>query len=143
MSLLNNYFTEDAHLSEEAIALYVDALRLNKVYLLPSVVLRHVADCRVCKAEIVENSTLLQNQEFRAVEPHPYFDRKVEGSEKRLSYAYRIAAVVIVGINAGYFLFLLRSIRHEQVVGRGSIGAREYVETEGQNPASSDSMKLK
>jgi hypothetical protein len=142
MSSISSFFTENAHLNDEAIALYVDAIRLNKVYHLPTAVLRHVADCKECKAEIVENTTLTQNEKFQDAEPHPYFNQKIARSEKKFSYAYRIAAVVIVGISIGFLFYYFRSIREEQAVLRGPVSIPEYLQKGYQGHVPSESANV-
>lgn len=43
------FFTEGGHLDEEGIALYVDALKLEKTSELQEKILRHVRGCQRCR----------------------------------------------------------------------------------------------
>lgn len=140
MPRANNFFTDRAHLSDEAIALYVDALRSNKVYHLPSVILSHVADCRECKTEIVEIFSLLQGPEIGGPEPHPFLDERNAKSEKGFSIAFRVAAVLVIGISVGLVSYYFRMLLEEYTLLRGTIVAREYVERGKQDFVSSDSL---
>src|SRR5450759_692149 len=128
MPRVNNFFTDKAHLSDEAIALYVDALRFNKVYHLPSVILSHVADCRECKMEIVEIFSLLQGPEIGGTEPHPFLDEKSAEGEKEFSIAFRVAAVLVIGISIGLVSYYFRVLLEEHTLLRGSIVTQEYLE---------------
>lgn len=133
MSRVNNFFIDKAHLSDEAIALYVDALKSDKVYQLPSVILRHVADCRECKMEIVEVFSLLQGSEIGGKEPHPFLDGKNADGEKKFTIAFRVAAVLVIGISMGLVSYYFRILLDEHSLLRGSTVTRGYVQT-GKEP---------
>ena len=111
---VDNVFGEDGHLSEEALALYVDAVRLHKVYLLPEAVLGHVDDCQHCKSEIVEALSLVEEQRYNTVEPHPYFSKNAHSTPARYSLGYRIAAAFLVGISIGMLFYLFRFINENR-----------------------------
>jgi hypothetical protein len=140
MPRVNNFFTDKAHLSDEAIALYVDALKFDKVYHLPSVILSHVADCRECKMEIVEIFSLLQGPEIGGTETHPFLDEKTAEGEKEFSIAFRVAAVLVIGISIGLVSYYFRMLLEEHTLLRGSIVTREYVERGKQDFVPSDSL---
>gem|GEM_PF-591796 len=142
MPRINNFFTDKAHLSDEAIALYVDALRFNKVYHLPSVILSHVADCRECKMEIVEIFSLLQGPEIDGTEPHPFLDEKTAEVEMEFSIAFRVAAVLVIGISIGLVSYYFRMLLEEHTVISGSIDTPEYVQRGKQNFVPSDSLAV-
>ncbi len=111
---VHNFFGEEAHISDEAVALYVDALILNKVYSLPGAVLGHVDDCEKCKSEIVEALSLVEERAFSAKEPHPYLGKKAESTAARFSLFYRIAAVFLIGISIGILFYLFRSMKNDR-----------------------------
>ncbi len=140
MQRINSFFTDNAHLSDEAIALYVDALRFNKVYHLPSVILNHVADCRECKMAIVEIFSLIQGAEIGGTEPHPFFDEKKAEGEKRFSITFRLAAVLIIGISIGLVSYYFRVLLEEHSLLRGSVVTREYVQSGKPDFMPSDSL---
>lgn len=98
-----------AHLTEESTALYVDALKRGKVYLLPGIILRHVEECERCKLEIIEARSLMEQGGDHDLEAIPYF---IPGSKHALagfSVVYRVAAVFVVGAGICAMFFLLRS----------------------------------
>ncbi len=142
MPRINNFFTDKAHLSDEAIALYVDALRFNKIYQLPSVILSHVADCRECKMEIVEIFSLPEGPEIGGTEPHPFLDEKTSEREKEFSIAFRIAAVLVIGISIGLVSYYLTMLVDEHTLLRGSTVAREYLNQGKQGIVPSDSLNV-
>lgn len=143
MARINNFFTNEAHLTDEAIGLYVDALRFDKVYHLPSVILSHVVDCRECKMEIIEIFSLLQNSDFGSTEAHPFLNGKTAVGEKEFSIAFRVAAVIIIGISVGLVAYYFRMLLEEHTLYRGSIGTTEYVERGTQDIVPSDSLVVK
>ena len=53
----------ERQLTEEEIALYVDALELKKLEGLPEAIVDHVQECLECKMEIVEVWELIEEQE--------------------------------------------------------------------------------
>jgi len=116
MVKVDNFFGEDAHLNEEALALYVDALKLNTVYLLPGAVLGHVDDCQKCKSEIVEALSLVEEQAYSVREPHPYFSNNANSTHASFSLPYRIAAIFLIGISIGILISLFRSMKDNQSV---------------------------
>jgi len=126
----DNYFSDDAHVSEETLALYVDALSLNKIYLLPAAVLEHVSDCEECKLEIVEVLSLVEDRACHAIDPHPYLGKKAKLTASRFSVMYRIAAVILVGIGLSVFFYLFRSMRDDRNVFISSSKVTEAVHPE-------------
>ena len=128
MLRINRFFNEQAHLSEEGIALYVDALRFEKVYTLPSAILSHVANCRDCKMEIMEVYSVPQVGETGRIEEHPFFSGKTSRSAREFSIAFRAAAVLVIGISAGLVFYYFTLLFEERDIARHSIVAREYIE---------------
>jgi len=110
MMTTHGFFGEDTHLSEEGYALFVDALRVNKVHLLAKQVLEHVDECEKCKAEILETLSLTEDESCREAEPHPYLEAIDNQTAARFSIAYRIAAIFLVGISLGVVLYLFRFV---------------------------------
>jgi hypothetical protein len=98
-------FEKNSHLTEEAIALYVDALKLDKTDQLPKELLTHVADCEQCKLQITELYSLLEGQEYRKAEGHPYFDKVGQGQSKGSWYVFRIAAVLALALGIGAIIY--------------------------------------
>ncbi len=63
----------EKHLTEEEIALYVDAIEAWKQDQLPAEILAHVEECLECKIEVVELLKLIEAQEPNIKpESHPY-----------------------------------------------------------------------
>ncbi len=65
-------FNVDGHLSEEGIAIWVDALQYQKTGALPEKVKEHVENCALCKSAVVELYSVI-GQEDRPLSEHPYF----------------------------------------------------------------------
>jgi hypothetical protein len=100
---------EDSHLSEEAVALYVDALKLNRKHQLPITLLEHVSECRRCKAEVMGLFSVLEDQKYDMSEEHPYFDKEMR-TDRGLRSALRIAAMILVaiGVSVAIYFFGLK-----------------------------------
>lgn len=104
MSKTDQFFT-DQHLNENGIALYVDALMLERMESLPEELRRHVEQCDECKHHIMQVSGLLRGQSPDIPKQHPYFDRPASTVKNATPWLRAAAAVVI--ILAGGALFLL------------------------------------
>jgi hypothetical protein len=87
-----------AHLSNEDISLYVDALKLQRTRELPEKVRDHVANCQDCRKEITGLFSILAEENYAAMGPHPYFDSRGEGKDKKVRWVYQIAALVAAGV---------------------------------------------
>jgi hypothetical protein len=103
------FFTERHHLTEEGVALYVDALRLERTEELPAEIRIHVEGCEECQRQIVESHEVMKAIRVDRSRPHPYFDRQVR--EPGVQYTpYRIAAAVagVALLAAGYYAIVSR-----------------------------------
>jgi len=69
-------FSSDGHLTDDAVYLYVDALKIEKLYGLQDEVLDHVQECLQCKHSIQGVYNLVSEQDYNPLEPHPYLDQK-------------------------------------------------------------------
>ncbi len=137
LGIIRNYSAigQYAHLSEEELAIYVDALKLNKVDSLPDAVLRHVSDCTECKSEIVEVSSLI-DEEYRRIDTRPYLTRKAKLKVAEFSITYRIAAVLLIGISLSVIFFLFRLMNPDRGGLNVSPGSMQTVRPEtGKGPA--------
>ena len=114
MTKSNKLFNENSHLNDEGIALYVDAIMLEKNYRLPGTLILHVADCAECKKEVIETYMLVESQEYHSKEEHPYFLEAVINREKRFLIWYRVAAAVVVVISIGVIAYLVLSINQKR-----------------------------
>jgi hypothetical protein len=89
------HFDERGHLDEEGVALYVDALKLDRTDRLPDPIRAHVAGCQECRANVTGLYSLLAEEPVESSHPtlkrpaQPWFVRPV---------AYRIAAMVVAAI---------------------------------------------
>ena len=114
MRWTEHFFDGGSHLTEEAIALYVDSLKLNRTNQLPKVILEHVADCKECKKEVTELFSVVEDQKYDIAEPHPYFDRTPAGKQSKFSFTYRFAAVLAISAGLGLLFYYLRSVHEEK-----------------------------
>lgn len=103
-----NFFKEDSHLSEEAVALYVDALKLNAVGQVPETIRDHVSECAECKTEVEELFLLLEDEKYELNGQHPFFRLQPELAKKGSTLAYRIAAVFLLAVGVYGVLHLYR-----------------------------------
>lgn len=95
-----------SHLTEEDTALYVDALKLDRVHELPADIRSHVQACDQCKADILALHEMMPNEMYPAGMKHPYFDTTVhEPNVHYLFPSYRVAAAVagVALVGAGYY----------------------------------------
>lgn len=104
-------FNDDRHLTDEGIGLYVDALKLRRTEELPAVVRDHVSDCQHCRKEISGLFSLLVEEEYGAMGPHPFLDRHQERTNDRTRWVYRVAALVVAGIGLSVIVALIFSDR--------------------------------
>jgi len=91
-----DYFCED-HLSDEAIAMYADAMQQNKEYNLPPTVLKHVEDCLQCKKNVFAIYEINKNKD--SIESNSHALRNNTGN------FLRIAAALILIIGIGFLLY--------------------------------------
>lgn len=138
MARINNFFTDKAHLSDEAMALYVDALRIDEVDNLPTAILSHVADCLECKMQIVEIFSLIHDPETSVSKPNPSLDEK--NGNQEFSIAFRIAAVLVLGISIGLVSYYFRMLTQEHTRLDSSIATRENFYKGEHDLVSSDSL---
>lgn len=119
-SLSNNspsvFLNREGHLHEEAIALYVDALRLQQVEQLPAELVEHVAGCFLCKEAVFTLCEVLPESHFENLGAHPFFDKPEAVKQDWIPRLLRLAAVFVVGAIAIYTLAQLREQQAPQLV---------------------------
>jgi hypothetical protein len=98
------FFTDRGHLNEEGVALYVDALRLERTERLAEHIREHVAGCQECRMEVTGLYSVLRE------EPLPH-DHTTLGRESRHwsipASAYRIAAAIVAVAGIGALVYFL------------------------------------
>ena len=109
---INKLFTTDGHLSEEGIAIWVDALQYKKTDSLPEKIREHVEGCVVCKSSVINTYSVLE-QEAHPFPEHPYFDdadnKTKRLSKRKINLWYKIAAAVLILLSMmAILLFQLR-----------------------------------
>jgi len=111
------FFDANEHLSEEAVALYVDALKLGQLKKLPTELRDHVSECVSCKMSIEQLFSLLEEEKYDQGIEHPFFSSRRGLLGKEISYYYKLAAMVLVavGICAACYYFVLRQGSHPQL----------------------------
>jgi hypothetical protein len=92
-----DYFCED-HLSDETIALYVDAMLQNKENNLPPIVLEHVENCLQCKKNVFAIYEINKNNADSIENNSPEL-------KNNTGNFLRIAATLILIIGIGYLLY--------------------------------------
>jgi hypothetical protein len=101
-----NFFTTNNHLSENGIALYVDAIKLERIDNLPATIVHHVEECEECKMQIMEVAELLANEQYDKTMDHPFFGFK-KYSNSTFPGIYRIAAVFVIAAFIGTIYYFL------------------------------------
>jgi hypothetical protein len=107
------FFQPDSHLSDEGVALYVDALKLQRTKELPEEVRDHVSQCQACRKEVTGLFSILTEENYGAMGPHPFFDRRGETTAKKTEWIYRVAALVAVGVGISLIAYFISSERGE------------------------------
>ena len=118
------YFSDDGHLNDGGISLYVDGMILDKVKYLPKSVLQHVDGCIECKMKITHHYGILKDEVNIRSNQHPYFSRFEEKNNEvsipakpRAYFILKIAATVLLLLSSIFVvqLFMKRNV-NEQVV---------------------------
>lgn len=82
------------HLSDEAVSLYAEALKLDKLDQLPQAINEHIESCDHCHAQSIELYSIIKDVERSG--PHPYFD-KAPAKVFPIRTLASIAAVLLIG----------------------------------------------
>ncbi len=101
MEVPKGFFRPDSHLTEEAVALYVDALKLDRLRMLPQSMLEHVETCETCKEEITGLFSLLAEEDYSKVTLHPFLVEAGNKTQWSISTFLRIAAIVVAVAGIG------------------------------------------
>ena len=106
------FFTPDSHLSEEGIALWVDALADDRIDKLPKAVLNHVEECIQCKSAIVEVRSMIRELKMPNAVAIPQRKGIIRSLYSKKSTLVRLAAVALVlvtlGTPLGFYIFSQR-----------------------------------
>ena len=98
------YIGEDRHLTHEALALYVDGLKLHSVEKVTAEIRDHAADCQRCRQAVMELESLVDDRVYEDLETHPTFG--VVGRRRGLPVIYRIAASLLVLLGIGVIAYM-------------------------------------
>jgi hypothetical protein len=129
-----NTFRTDGHLSAEAAALYVDALKLGRLDRLPGELRMHVEECFECKTEVTGLFSLVADSDYSQEGAHPTFDAPESVRRSAAPAILKLAASIaaVVGLGAlGYWWY-----NHESH--SGVEGAEQLV----QRPAIVDTVQI-
>lgn len=105
------HFSADGHLSDLGIALYVDALMLERVSELPTELQNHTETCDDCRRAAMELYDAVSATADADSATHPYFgaDRSTQTaqveSETNFFYLARIAAALVLSVGLGAFVY--------------------------------------
>jgi hypothetical protein len=104
-SSYERFFDETGHLDGEAVALYVDALKLDRFRDLPSTLQEHVQSCQHCKMEITGLFSMIAKEDYSKVGSHPYFDKETVVADKRVFSVLKIAATLAIAVGIGLLAY--------------------------------------
>jgi len=91
------------HLNDEQIALYVDALRVDKADDLSPEILSHIKDCKPCHRQAIDLYSMLGDVDYAQVGPHPTLDKKAAKVLNMPRLLMRLAAAIALLIVASFF----------------------------------------
>lgn len=104
-----SFFKDDCHLTDEGIGLYVDALKLRRTQELPGEVRDHVGNCQLCRKEITGLFSLLAEEDYSAMGPHPFLDRNQVRKQEKTMWIQRVAALVVAGLGISVIAYIIFS----------------------------------
>lgn len=146
MENVKAFFGAGEHLTDEGVALYVDALKLGTLDQLPTEIRAHVAACNECKTNVTGLFALLDSESYADVRTHPSFTLEHGVGSSYLGVmklAAVIAGLALIGALM-YFWNLPGHIRSsaespQEVLRQGADSARNSQQTHpgpqgGSNP---------
>jgi hypothetical protein len=107
MEVPGSLFRADSHLTDEAVALYVDALKLDRLRMLPQSMLEHVEKCETCKQEVTGLFSLLAEEDYSQLTPHPFLEETGNTKQRQIFTILRIAAIIVAVIGIGAIVVAL------------------------------------
>lgn len=131
------FFSDSNHLSENGIALYVDAVKLERIDNLPRVIIDHVEECEECKMKVMHVVEIMAEQPYDETIQHPFFGAK-ELVSSPYSVVYRIAAVFVIAAFIGTFYYFLADGMHGTMQNERSLSTQQQTQT----PVSFDSLAV-
>ena len=133
-----SFFSDNNHLSENGIALYVDAIKLEQLNRLPAAIIFHVEECEECKMQIMGVADSMANQPYDTTVPHPFFGPK-EIPSSTFSGIYRIAAIFVIAAFIGTIYYSLSNRMSDTIQNKQSLAT----EQQKQHPVPNDSLTVK
>ena len=100
-------FARDGHLNDEGVALYVDALKLERTAELPRETRIHVSECQRCRKEITGLFALLADVGYTGAGSHPFFERGGREEQWKFPEFLRVAAAVAAVVGAALVVYFL------------------------------------
>ncbi len=94
------FFDDRGHLTDEGVAMYVDALKLDRTRSLPESIRAHVSGCQACRVNITGLYSLIAEEPVASSRQAP---GRRPGVWRMPHALYRIAAVLVAGI--GFLLW--------------------------------------
>jgi hypothetical protein len=139
----DNYFN-NGHLNEDAFALFLDALVLDKVSMLPSIIRSHVEDCQQCKIEVLALYDIMKkNTAIRNAENHPYFDDQMVKGKKtfRIYNLLKIVAGILIIIGIGSLIYTIINQKNSNVLVKNITHTADTINKQKNNNISINSTK--
>ncbi len=106
-------FDSFGHLSDEGIAVCVDAIRAKSFNALPDLLLSHVDGCDRCKREIVGTLALLDEETYENQTLQTTITKTGQAQRSSFLFAYRVAASIVVCVSIGILFYLAQILRSD------------------------------
>ncbi len=101
-----DHFNDKGHLTDEALALYAEALKFQEVDQLPEVLRGHLESCPQCQEQAMALYALIADQDYSGLGPHPTFGRGAgRTTASILKMWFRPLLLLLMALLA-FFLFL-------------------------------------
>jgi len=104
-----NTFKKSGHINEETISVYVDALMLDNIEIIPEQVIAHVENCARCKKEIIEVIDIMKEAKSHT-ENMPLPEKK----QKDKNEIGRSLLTILIIIGLGYIFMNLITVNSNE-----------------------------
>lgn len=97
------YTQPDGHLTEEGIALYAEALYLNRIDQLPAEIREHMDNCDSCLQQAIELYALMEHVDEAVLGPHPSLKKEKKNPRRRYIRLALVSAAATLALLLYWF----------------------------------------